>query len=154
MNNKDNYRMLGVGETISNGDVYEVDGELIPVESYAIGNVIDGDEFMAIMRPLNPDPINAVCEAGNVVTNVGKTAMEIAAENVALLDSKHRDYGAGNIAAFGEYGIMVRLSDKMERLKRLLTNAQTPNNESIEDTYKDICNYAIIALMVRRNLWK
>ena len=154
MNNKDNYRLLGIGETVSPGDVYEVDGELIPVESYALGQIIDGDEFINILRPTQRNPIAAVCEAGGVSTDMGHEAMKIAAENVALLDSKHKDYGAGNIAAFGEYGIMVRLSDKMERLKRLLTNAQTPNNESIEDTYRDVCNYAIIALMVRRNLWK
>ncbi len=152
--NKDNYPQLGVGETVSNGDVYEVDGDLIPVESHAIGQLIDGEEFVSILRPMHQSPISAVCEQNSVDTEMGKRAMEVAIENIALLDSKHQDYGAGNIAAFGEYGIMVRMSDKMERLKRLLTNAAEPNNESIEDTYKDLCNYAIIALMVRRNLWK
>jgi hypothetical protein len=27
-------------------------------------------------------------------------------------------------------------------------------NESIDDTYLDIANYAVIAMLIRRNLWK
>jgi hypothetical protein len=154
MNNKDNYRLLGIGETVSHGDCYEVDGELIPVESYALGQIIDGDEFIAILRPSGGDLISRICREYDIQTETGVTALRLALENASLLDRKHRDYGAGNISAFGEYGIMVRLSDKMERLKKLLTNGGSPNNESIEDTYRDVSCYSIIALMVRRNLWK
>jgi hypothetical protein len=47
-------------------------------------------------------------------------------EQMALMVKKRQDYGPGNINAFGELGVVVRLSDKMERLKHLLfeTNAQ------------------------------
>jgi hypothetical protein len=65
---------------------------------------------------------------------------------------KRQDYGSGNISAFGEFGVIVRLNDKMERLKNL-NKMPSVKNESIEDTYQDIANYAVIALLIRRNLW-
>ena len=78
---------------------------------------------------------------------------EIADEIVNLLISKQRDYGKNNILDFGEYGILVRSNDKMARLKNLNQKGVNPANESIEDTWKDISGYAIIALMLRRGLF-
>ena len=78
---------------------------------------------------------------------------EIAEEIVKLLISKQSDYGKNNILDFGEYGILVRSNDKMARLKNLNQKGVNPANESIEDTWKDISGYAIIALMLRRGLF-
>ena len=76
----------------------------------------------------------------------------IADELCAVLAAKQYDYGHSNIMDFGEYGVLVRANDKMARLKNLLspTSETQPKNESIEDSWKDLANYAIIALMVRR----
>jgi len=107
--------------------------------------------------------------------------------NIQLFDKKQRDYGSGNIARFGEQGVLVRSSDKFERLVTLSKQAKptividpaavespgkviymkkgrwqdaieattetTPQNESIEDTWKDISIYATIALLVRKGVW-
>lgn len=70
-----------------------------------------------------------------------------------VMVSKQRDYGPGNITAFGEFGVLVRLNDKVERLKNLLCNNKTPCNEAIEDTWLDIENYAKIARMLRRGIF-
>ena len=73
-----------------------------------------------------------------------------------LLITKQADYGPGNINnAFGGpmNGLMVRIGDKFERLKNLLRGGSTPQHESIEDSFKDMANYAVIALMVERGLW-
>lgn len=73
-----------------------------------------------------------------------------------LLISKQRDYGPGNINnAFGGplNGLMVRMGDKWERLKNLLASGETPQHESIEDSFKDLANYCIIAMMVQRGKW-
>ncbi len=67
-----------------------------------------------------------------------------------LMFRKQHDYGPGNILAFGEFGILVRLNDKLERLKNLYKKGVEPANESVEDTWADAANYAIIALMLRR----
>lgn len=64
-------------------------------------------------------------------------------------------YGPGNISAFGERGCLIRANDKMQRLIRLVWQ-EVPNpleDETIEDTWLDLANYAIIALMCRRGHW-
>lgn len=77
------------------------------------------------------------------------------ATNIAkLLSSKNKDYGPGNIAEFGRLGILVRLSDKIERLKNLYSRGiLSPQHEAIEDTLKDIAGYAIIGLMIEHGRW-
>lgn len=74
--------------------------------------------------------------------------------NIKLFDHKQSDYGSGNIAAFGEEGVLVRTSDKLERLKNLKKHGTNPNNESVNDTWQDISIYAIIALLCRNGKWK
>lgn len=73
-----------------------------------------------------------------------------------LLISKQRDYGPGNINnAYGGpmNGLLVRMGDKFERLKNLFSFSQKPEHEPIEDSFKDMANYAIIALMIQRGKW-
>ena len=65
-----------------------------------------------------------------------------------LVIDKQKDYGQENILAFGGKGITVRLWDKISRLKNLVWNSNSPKNESITDTYRDIAGYAIIAIML------
>lgn len=74
-----------------------------------------------------------------------------------VLISKQLDYGPGNInnAPGGQLnGLLVRMNDKMERLKHLNYHAEgEPQNESIDDSLLDIANYAVIAMMVRAETW-
>jgi len=73
-----------------------------------------------------------------------------------LLITKQADYGPGNInnAHGGPInGLLVRIGDKFERLKNLYKSGTVPNHEPIEDSFKDMANYAVIALMVERGLW-
>jgi len=87
-------------------------------------------------------------------TIAGKRALYIAAECVRLLDEKQKDYGPGNISRFGIKGLSVRLYDKVERLANLLVDRnESPKNESLEDTFKDIANYGLIGLMLLRDEW-
>lgn len=67
---------------------------------------------------------------------------------------KQKDYGPGNIGTFGELGVLVRVTDKWARLKNLLyDNPSAAQNESLEDTWLDLANYSLIALMVKRGIW-
>ena len=75
----------------------------------------------------------------------------------AILVKKQIDYGPLNIwnaPGGATNGLMVRMSDKLERLKNLIYNSIEPNNEALEDSFVDIANYAVIALMVERGIWK
>ena len=66
---------------------------------------------------------------------------------VSTLVKKQLDYGHGNINKFGTIGILVRLSDKVQRFKNLTSTKRAPQVESIQDTLLDIVGYCVIGLM-------
>lgn len=87
---------------------------------------------------------------------LGFEAGIIASKAIHLLVKKHEDYGPANIsdAPGGALnGLSVRLHDKVARLNNLLSNNKEPQNESIQDTFIDILNYALIALLVIDGKW-
>ncbi len=75
---------------------------------------------------------------------------EILAELRATIIAKQKDYGKSNILDFREMGILVRTNDKLARLKNLILCNKEPKNESIEDSWRDLAGYAVLALMLRR----
>ena len=79
---------------------------------------------------------------------------KILKETEALLIKKNKMYGDGNIDEIGEEGIIIRIKEKVERLKHLLSIKEDPPEETIEDTWSDIIGYGIISLMVKRGKWK
>ena len=90
------------------------------------------------------------------IDNFQEDAQEIYDELLSILVIKQIDYGPLNIwnaPGGATNGLMVRMSDKLERLKNLIYKNVKPNNESLEDSFVDIANYAIIALMVQRGVW-
>ena len=77
-------------------------------------------------------------------------------ELAELLLKKHRDYGPKNISESPGgplNGLRVRMHDKLARINNLIDNDRTPENESLEDSIKDMANYAIIGLLVLRGQW-
>lgn len=91
--------------------------------------------------------------------------MAVMEEQLELFSKKHLDYGMHNITAgtslttkdereFALSGLWYRMSDKINRWKNLILSNRGPHNETIIDTFQDICNYAIIAQLVEKNQWK
>ena len=73
-----------------------------------------------------------------------------------LLLKKHHDYGPKNISQSPGgplNGLRVRMWDKIARINHLLESGQDAQNESLEDSYADLANYAIIGLMVLKGQW-
>jgi len=73
-----------------------------------------------------------------------------------LLLSKHRDYGPKNISLApggAVNGLRVRMHDKLARINNLVDSGADPRHESLEDSFKDMANYAIIGLLVLREQW-
>ena len=81
---------------------------------------------------------------------------EIFVELETLLIQKHHDYGPTNISQSPGgplNGIVVRMWDKFARIRNLFQNSLEPQNESLEDSFKDMANYSVIAILVQRGLW-
>ena len=78
------------------------------------------------------------------------------AELEALLLRKHHDYGPKNISHSPGgplNGLRVRMWDKFARINHLIDNQVEANNEPLADSFKDMANYGIIALLVERGVW-
>lgn len=85
-----------------------------------------------------------------------KTVQDYFDVNAALLVKKHRDYGPKNIAQSpggALNGLRVRMHDKMARINHLIDSGNDPENESLRDSFLDLANYAVIALMVIDGEW-
>ena len=91
--------------------------------------------------------------------------MAIMEEQLELFSRKHLDYGMHNITAgtslatedereFALTGLWYRMSDKINRWKNLIISSRVPQNETLIDTFQDICNYAIICQLVQQDKWK
>ncbi len=73
-----------------------------------------------------------------------------------LLLKKHKDYGPKNISGSpggALNGLRVRIHDKLARINHLYDSGSTPENESLRDSFIDMANYAIIALLVLDDKW-
>ncbi len=158
-----NTRELGVGDSLlrsdfifieDDDDPIEGDADFIPVGREHDGHIIDGTEELTFRRFTVESPIDAICKEYAIDTDMGREALYIALENVALLNRKHKDYGPGNISATGEHGVVTRIADKSARLIQLVMKNIGPANETVEDSYADISNYGLIGQLLRRNLWK
>jgi hypothetical protein len=88
-------------------------------------------------------------------------------EQYVLFAKKMMDYGLSNIALgsvldnqadvdLSLTGIWLRINDKINRLKNLLKRKgqNYVNDEPMIDSFLDIANYGIIAMLVMRGKWK
>ena len=97
---------------------------------------------------------------------LSKEFKQIQEEMYEMFASKHMDYGLNNISLGGDLknpndkkfsltGLAIRLTDKISRLRNLLTNGRNyVKGEGMEDTFIDIANYGIIGMLVGRDKWK
>lgn len=74
-------------------------------------------------------------------------------EYLELWEKKQADYGYENIGLFQERGVVIRLCDKLMRLKGHYMDGREMQNESVEDTWMDCIGYGLIGLVCERGLW-
>jgi len=73
-----------------------------------------------------------------------------------VLLSKHKDYGPTNISLSPGgplNGLRVRMHDKLARINHLIDTGASPEHESLKDSFLDLANYAIIAMLVLDDEW-
>lgn len=83
-----------------------------------------------------------------------KEFLSICREMADLYDAKNWDYGDSFGKSFEEWGMTmpcIRLNDKLNRLCSLTKNSsQRVQDESIEDTLKDLATYSVMTLIELR----
>ena len=90
----------------------------------------------------------AVVQLSSKNTNRSDQLKKVQEEALALFEKKNADYGDA-FAAYGGVGVLVRLGDKIARLRTVTkTSVQFVNNESLRDTLIDLHNYAAMAIML------
>ena len=106
-----------------------------------------------ILRETKPDVADSnrgsSADFNNDVANVTSDLFD-------LLIRKHKDYGPKNISLSPGgplNGLRVRMWDKLARINNLVDTGVKPENESLEDSFKDMANYAIIGLLVLQGKW-
>jgi hypothetical protein len=77
---------------------------------------------------------------------------EVMKEIEELSKRKNHDYGCDSLTRFGNFGIMVIMLQKMDRLKTFYDKdgKLKVDDEKLEDTLKDIVNYAIYMILQER----
>ncbi|MFO3716096.1 nucleotide modification associated domain-containing protein [Anaerococcus cruorum] len=71
-------------------------------------------------------------------------------ESLELYKAKNADYGNSFSKSYKEFGLtapIIRMSDKLERLKTLSKQDAKVKDESIKDTLIDLSNYAFMTVI-------
>lgn len=79
-----------------------------------------------------------------------KMFKEITDEMLKIYIAKNTDYGSSVSDTYRDFGLvsfLVRMQDKMNRLKSLSKKEALVKDEKIEDTLLDLANYSILALI-------
>lgn len=66
--------------------------------------------------------------------------------------AKNHDYGDSFAKVRKEFpnSVLIRIADKLERLKQLMCGVKPEVDESVEDTLKDLANYCIMECVERK----
>lgn len=114
------------------------------------------DEVKEGLDALFPESALADTQKLTLREQVGQLHQSITIQAYGLWDKKSRDYGNeldpfANFHTFGSYGILVRMFDKLARLKSFEEKGfHAVTDESTEDTVKDLINYGILYLAYRK----
>lgn len=94
--------------------------------------------------------------AGKAIVSFDDVVYKYFGDSADLLLRKHHDYGPKNISwspGGPLNGLRVRMWDKMARINNLIESGATPENESLKDSFQDLANYSIIAMLVLDGKW-
>ena len=117
---------------------------------------LDASTFELGMIPDLPDEIKAMIRGSNPNGQFEEAVQQKFQHAKHILLTKHRDYGPKNISQSpggALNGLRVRMHDKMARINHLLDTGAAPQNESLKDSFLDLANYAIIAMLVLDEEW-
>lgn len=114
------------------------------------GHYVDSEKMDKMVCPVARN-VDGILMALGIKTSLGKKCLTKALHNCKLLDTKNQDYGSTNLEEFGSKGVLVRLNDKLGRMKTLTKDGRDPNHESLQDTWDDAANYGLIGAVMHED---
>ena len=118
-----------------------------------------------IKGPLYDNPTEAIKYIEKEYPETAKEFQRIQFEQYLTFCKKQMDYGPSNISMGTGVGdklnvklattaLVVRINDKIQRLLNLVVNNdREAQNEPVEDAFKDLSVYGIIAQIVKNGKW-
>jgi len=106
--------------------------------------VIDDSQVVSVGH-IDPQPVWA-SEPSNAkfLEDLDSTLLAVR----QMLIQKRKGYGPpSNLLRFGEIGIVIRTSDKLDRLQNFINNGEQGLTEGKTDAWKDIIGYGVLGLM-------
>jgi len=91
-------------------------------------------------------------EQVQILTKQQGLIIKVCDELKATLLKKDADYGSSFSDQYKEFGMLsgvIRLNDKMNRIKNLIKGSQAQVDENIEDTFLDLCGYSVLNIVER-----
>lgn len=116
--------------------------------TYEVINPGDGNAWMVV-------PTNKQVEPQDTAPPENVVRFDrIAAEISLMYERKNTDYGDSFGRSVEKYGLisaLTRISDKFNRLESLILNGEHTevNDESLDDTLKDLAAYCIMTVVAR-----
>jgi hypothetical protein len=119
------------------------------------------------LTPIGKDTQKAVTDFENTYPTLAEAWKVTQQEQYELFAKKMMDYGLSNISLgtnleeaedikLSLTGIWLRCNDKINRLKNLIKRdgKNYVEGEALIDSFIDIANYGIIAMLVMKGKWK
>lgn len=91
--------------------------------------------------------------AQQLQTDLAKALLGFFRALCLLADQKEQDYGSINLTTFGLEGIVIRMFDKVCRLRNLVKRPPAVKSETILDTIADSIDYEAIGFLMEAGLW-
>lgn len=152
---------------IKKGDLYQYIGNSLTYYTrYEVYEVVDSnatqifitddenDTHLWGINKFNDNFIKYISEETTISSNVVTTFKAITEHMADTYERKNHDYGNSFDESLDEFGLIaavVRMEDKMNRIKSLTRKEAKVKDESIKDTLLDLANYSIMTYMWLNN---
>ena len=86
-------------------------------------------------------------------TDLGRSLAGFFYALAVMADKKQQDYGSENLTDFGTRGIVIRMVDKINRLRNLYFERKKPSTDPLLDTWIDWIVYEAIGFLMEAKIW-
>ena len=145
-------KVRGIGFESNSGCYSHLNHVLSPEIVEKLAEEIKNNDISNSLIKDNPIWVNCqnIIDEYESVFNKSEEFKSITSQILNTYIKKNHDYGNSFDKSMDEFGIasaIIRMNDKLERLKTLSKKESMVKDESVQDTLLDLANYAIMTVM-------